>query len=82
MSNDGVNNDRSIRIPTIVEGKFQVFRMKFKAVAAIKGFAEALEPGFKSQLPGREDMSLNLAMTDMRKHNQKQKSRVHWQFIT
>ena len=38
--------------------------MKFKAVIAIKGFGEALEPGFKNKLPTREDTSLDLAVTN------------------
>ena len=38
--------------------------VKFKAMAVIKRFAEALEPGFKSKLPASEDTSLNLAKED------------------
>ena len=50
MSDDGANNNRSVRIPTFHKGKWQVFLVKFKAMTAIKGLAEALEPGFKSKL--------------------------------
>ena len=41
-------SDRSVKVPVFQPGKFTVFQSKFKAVAAIKGFAEALEPGFES----------------------------------
>ena len=65
MSDDVANNDRSVRIPTFHEGKWQVFSVKFKAMAAIKGFAEALEPGFKSKfLPASEDTLLDLGKED------------------
>ena len=40
--------------------------MEFKAVADIKGFVEALEMGFKNKLPAREDMTLDLAVTNER----------------
>ena len=60
MSDDGANNDRSVKIPNFVEKKFQVFRMEFKAVAAIKEFAE----GFKSKFTTREDTPLDLAVTN------------------
>ena len=64
MSNNGANNKRSIRIPTFLEGKFQVLTRKFKAVAAIKGFTEALEPGFKNKFPAKLDTSLDLVVTN------------------
>ena len=51
MSGNRANNDIYMRIPTFQEEKFRVFGMKFKAMAAIEGFAVALEPGFKRKLP-------------------------------
>ena len=39
-------SDRSVKIPLFQPGKFTLLNSKFKAVALIKGFAEALEPEF------------------------------------
>ena len=61
---DGAKNNRSVRIPTFQEGKWQAFGIKFKAMSVIIGFAEALEPGFKNELPAREDTSLDLTVAD------------------
>ena len=83
MSNDGANNDRSVRIPTFHEGKWQVFSVKFKAMAAIKGFAEALEPGFKSKLPASEDTSLDLAKEDEKAQSKaKEKNALAVHYLT
>ena len=36
------------------ETKVGLYQSKFKSLAAIKGFVEALEPGFESKLPAKE----------------------------
>ena len=69
MSDGGANNDRSVRIPTFQKGDWQVFGMKFKAMAAIKGFAVALEPGLKNKLPARGDTPLDLTVKDQKKQS-------------
>ena len=52
-------NDRSVKITVFHEGKFSLFQSKLKAVAAIKGFAEALEQGFESQFQDKENDTLS-----------------------
>ena len=83
MSDDGANNDRSVRIITFHEGKWQVFSVKFKAMAAIKGFAEALEPEFNSKFPASEDTSLDLVKEDEKAQSEaKEKNALAVHYLT
>ena len=52
-------SDRSVMVSVFQPGKCTVFQSKFKAVAAIKGFTEALEPGFESRLPDKKNEILS-----------------------
>ena len=52
MSENQVSNDKTVKIPILDETKFG--QSKFKSVALIKGFDEALEPGCVSKLPVKE----------------------------
>ena len=52
-------SDRSFKVPVFQPGKCTLFQSKFKAVASIKGFAEALESGFESRLPDKKNEILS-----------------------
>ena len=68
-------NDRLVKVLVFQPGEFTVFQSKFKAVAAIKGFAEALEPEFESRLPEKENDTLSDSDEDKEKVK-KTKSRM------
>ena len=59
-----------------------MFQSKFKAVAAIKGFAEALEPGFESRLPEKENDTLSGSNEDKEKTKNKIKNALAVHFLT
>ena len=60
-----------------------MFGMKFKATAAIKRFAVALELGFKSKFPAREDTSLDLAAEVQKKQSRaKEKNALAVHYLT
>ena len=48
-------NDRSVKNLVFQEGTFALFQFKFKAVVAIKGFAEVLKPGVEIKLSDKEN---------------------------
>ena len=75
-------SDRSVKVPVFQPGKFTVFQSKFKAVAAIKGFAEALEPGFESRLPEKENDTLSDSDEDKEKAKNKIKNALAVHFLT
>ena len=54
MSDSQLSNDKTIKIPVLDKTKFGLYQSKWKSVAAIKGFVEALEPGFELKLPAIE----------------------------
>ena len=54
MSDSQLSNNKTVKIIVLDETKFGLYQSKFKSVAAIKGFAEALEPGFELKLPAKE----------------------------
>ena len=65
----GMNYRSVVKIKVFQEGKLELFQSKFKTMASIKGFTEALEPGFESQLPDKE----NDALTDRDEDKEKAK---------
>ena len=75
-------SDRSVKIPVFQPGKFTLFQSKFKAVASIKGFAEALEPGFESRLPEKENDNLSDSDEDKEKVKNKIKNALAVHFLT
>ena len=54
MSDSQLSNDKTVKIPVLDKMNFGLYQSKFKSVAAIKGFAKALEPGFELKLPAKE----------------------------
>ena len=62
---DGMDgtNDRLVKIP----GKLTLLQSKCKAVASIKGFTKALEPGFERRLPEKEHDNLSDSIEDKEK---------------
>ena len=74
-------SDRLVKVPVFQLGTFTVFQSKFKAVAAIKGFAEALEPGFESRLPEKENDTLFDSDEDKEKAKNKIKNALAVHFL-
>ena len=63
-------NDRLVKVLVFQPGEFTVFQSKFKAVASIKSFVEALEPAFESRLSNK----VNYTLSDNYKDREKQKN--------
>ena len=59
IRNIQLSNNKTGKVPVLEETKFDLYQSKLKSVAAIKGFAEALEPGFESKLPAKEKRCLD-----------------------
>ena len=49
------------------EAEFPTWKVKFEAMATMKGFGEALDPNFKTEMPARFDEALNLSNNDEKK---------------
>ena len=64
MSDSQLSNDKTVKIPVVDETKFGLYQSKFKSVAAIKCFVEALEPGFELELPAKESDVLTSSADD------------------
>ena len=75
-------SDRSVKVPVFQQGKFTVFQSEFKAVASIKGFTEALELRFESQLPDKENDTLSDSNEDKEKAENKIKNALAVYFLT
>ena len=54
MSDSQLSDDKTLKIPFLDKTRFGLYQFKFKSVAGIKGFAEALEPGFALKLLAKE----------------------------
>ena len=67
MCENQLSDDKTVNIPVLDETKFGLFQSKFKSVAAIQGFVEALEPGFTSKLPAKESDVLTSSAGDKEK---------------
>ena len=75
-------SDRLVNVQVFQPGKFTVFQSKFKAVASIKGFAEALEPGIESRLPNKENDTLSDSAEDKERAKNKIKNALVVHFLT
>ena len=64
MSDSQLSNDKVVRIPVLNKTKFGLYQSKFKSVAVIKGFAEALKPRFELKLPAKESDVLTSSAGD------------------
>ena len=82
MSDSQLSNDKAVRIPVLDKTKFGLYQSKFKSVAAIKGFAEALEPGFKLKLPAKENGVLTSSANNKEKQKFKMMNLVAVHFLT
>ena len=49
------------------EAEFPTWKVKFEAMATMKGFGEALDPNFKTEMPARFDEALNVSNNDEKK---------------
>ena len=56
---DTKSNETSVKIPILDQKKFAIYKVKFRAVGAIKKWGNVLEQDFKNQLPAREDTVLD-----------------------
>ena len=82
MSNIQLSNNKTVKVPVLDETKFDLYQSKLKSVAAIKGFAEALEPGFESKLPAKESDVLTSSAEDKEKQNFKTMNLVAEHYLT
>eukprot|EP00957_Ditylum_brightwellii_P206500 15348722-Ditylum_brightwellii.AAC.1 len=62
-----MSNDRAVKILIFNLNKFLIYSNKFKAVASVKGFNNALELVFKSKLLDQEDTVLNASNVNEKK---------------
>ena len=76
------SNDETVKVPVLDDRKFGWFQSKFKSVAAIKGFAEAFEPGFELKLPAKESNVLTSSADDKEKQKFKTMKLVAVHFLT
>ena len=65
------SNDETVKVPVLDDRKFGWFQSKFKSVAAIKGFAETLEPICAPKLPAKESDVLTSSEEDKQKQKMK-----------
>ena len=72
MNKNQLSNNKTVKIPVWDETRFGLFSSKSKSVAAIKGFVEALKPGFASELPEKG----NNVLTNSAKDKEKQKNKT------
>ena len=82
MSECQYSNDKTVKVPVLNERKFGLFQSKFKSVAAIKGFTEALEPGFAPKLPAEENDVLTSSEEDKEKQRFKTMNSVAVHYLT
>ena len=82
MSDSQLSNDKTVEIPVLDEKKIGLYQPKFKSVAAIKGFAEAFEPGFELKLPAKESNVLTSSADDKEKQKFKTMKLVAVHFLT
>ena len=82
MSDSQLSNDKTVKIPVLDKTKFGLYQSKFKSVAAIKGFAKALEPGFELKLPAKESDVLTSSADDKEKQKFKTMNLVAVHFLT
>ena len=82
MSDSQLSNDKTVKIPVLEKTKFGLYQSKFKSVAAIKGFAEASEPGFEFKLPAKEIDVLTSSADDKEKQKFKTMNLVAVHFLT
>ena len=75
-------SDRLVKVPVFQPGKLTVFQSKFKAVVSMKGFAEAVEPGFESRLPNKENDTLSDRGEDKEKVKNKIKNALAVHYMT
>ena len=49
------------------EAEIPAWKVKFDAIVTMKGFGEALDPNFKTEMPARFDEALNVSNNDEKK---------------